>query len=468
MLSDSLPDRDKVFMSDRSYRPLPHVEEVGEHLQLSVRSFPDGSCRISFSLRGLWAIGFSTDPFSEWAKAAIERLRDRPDGCFIPSDGKEDFYVDASEFLSLETNFSGRRMRAALVLVNDAVVKQAVASGIRAEVIEIFGMADSEAREKRFRELYGVEVSGHLSGLSSHVAAPGVSSPSVEVSEVASDGPDLSGGGASGSKDDPGQGLDDADSETWDFERLVPVVERQLGGRVGPTVIARDMHTFLGSGDRFRQWFLYQAERCKLIEGQDYVDGFLREIPQKSKRGARPKEFLITLRAAKEIGMVGSSHRSKALRLYFIDCERRLYAGEGPPPGVVLPAEPGGNEVARPEPQYAWRPREVLDSTFYAPEGRDHGLTAETLPMTLFDFLVLSRIPAFYAATVAPRLEQELCGDSLFERVRNGVARQPVDGRIFFARAVLDAWWMKNAEDVVRGAKNDSLWVFSRGINPPR
>ncbi len=70
MLSDSLPDRDKVFMSDRSYRPLPHVEEVGEHLQLSVRSFPDGSCRISFSLRGLWAIGFSTDPFSEWAKAA--------------------------------------------------------------------------------------------------------------------------------------------------------------------------------------------------------------------------------------------------------------------------------------------------------------------------------------------------------------------------------------------------------------
>ncbi len=166
--------------------------------------------------------------------------------------------------------------------------------------------------------------------------------------------------------------------------------------------------------------------------------------------------------------MVGSSHRSKALRLYFIDCERRLYAGEGPPPGVVLPAEPGGNEVARPEPQYAWRPREVLDSTFYAPEGRDHGLTAETLPMTLFDFLVLSRIPAFYAATVAPRLEQELCGDSLFERVRNGVARQPVDGRIFFARAVLDAWWMKNAEDVVRGAKNDSLWVFSRGINPPR
>jgi hypothetical protein len=75
VLSDSPhPDRDKVFMSDRSYRVLPQVEQIGDHLQLEVRSFPDRSRRMSFSLRGVWAIGFSTDPFSEWAKAAIERL----------------------------------------------------------------------------------------------------------------------------------------------------------------------------------------------------------------------------------------------------------------------------------------------------------------------------------------------------------------------------------------------------------
>jgi hypothetical protein len=92
----------------------------------------------------------------------------------------------------------------------------------------------------------------------------------------------------------------------------------------------------------------------------------------------------------------------------------------------------------------------------------------DTLPMTLLDFLVFSRIPKPYAETIAPGLEQQICGDSLYERVRNGVSRHPVDGRIFFARAVLDAWWLSNAFDIIKQSKENTFWVFSRGINLPQ
>ncbi len=51
----------------------------------------------------------------------------------------------------------------------------------------------------------------------------------------------------------------------------------------------------------------------------------------------RPRvDYVVTLDAAKEIGMVDRGPRGKELRRYFIDCERRLLDREQAVPGKAI------------------------------------------------------------------------------------------------------------------------------------
>ncbi len=465
MLSDSPhPDRDKVFMSDRSYRVLPQVEQIGDHLQLEVRSFPDRSRRMSFSLRGVWAIGFSTIEFLDWARSAVARLEARPEPRFFASEDKKDIYVDASEFLALEDNFSGRRMRAALALVNEAVVKEAVASGIRAELVALFSIDDIEVRVQRIRDLCGVEVAAGLAGAGPEVASPAGEEVVQTESFVVVESKHQTGGGGVARED-----RDDVGPEGVDIEP--PGGDEVSVISVPFTEFRFNKHGFRTAVQDGEGWFV-RSDVCGALGIANS-----RSVSSRLEDDEKGVGFIDTLGGRQKVALVNESglyslifgSNKTGARIF-----RRWVTSE------VLPTIrktggyqgrgrlPHSGEVARSEPRYAWRPREVLDSTFYAPEGPDFGLRMDTLPMTLLDFLVFSRIPKPYAETIAPGLEQQICGDSLYERLRNGVSRHPVDGRIFFARAVLDAWWLSNAFDIIKQSKENTFWVFSRGINLPQ
>jgi phage anti-repressor protein len=126
--------------------------------------------------------------------------------------------------------------------------------------------------------------------------------------------------------------------EAFDFGRLVPVSEREVGGVLQPTVSARDVHTFLAVGRDFPTWFAAEVERRKLRQGPDYEIFNFPRSGEIKRRGGSQNEYALSLSAAKEIGMAGDGPRSKAVRRYFIEQERRFLAGEPPLPGSVPPA----------------------------------------------------------------------------------------------------------------------------------
>ena len=137
-------------------------------------------------------------------------------------------------------------------------------------------------------------------------------------------------------------GSDPVGAEPWDeafdFGRLVPVSEREVGGVFQPTVSARDVHTFLAVGRDFPTWFTAEAERRKLLQGPDYKIINFPRSGEIRRRGRSPHEYALALSAAKEIGMAGDGPRSKAVCQYFIEQERRFLAGEPPLPLSVPPA----------------------------------------------------------------------------------------------------------------------------------
>lgn len=140
-----------------------------------------------------------------------------------------------------------------------------------------------------------------------------------------------------GGRADASKAVDDEPwDEAFDFGRLVPVTRCEIGGKAQISVIARDVHTFIGSADDFPTWFKDQVARCSLSVAVDYEEVF-REKPE-NPRGGRPRrDYALTLAAAKKVAMAASGSRGNAVREYFIEQERRLLAGEPPLPGSVSP-----------------------------------------------------------------------------------------------------------------------------------
>ena len=83
-----------------------------------------------------------------------------------------------------------------------------------------------------------------------------------------------------------------------------------------PTVLARDLHQFLGAGSEFSHWFKRMCE-YGFSEGTDFSP-FLTE-----SSGGRPaQDAQLTIEMAKEICMLQRNERGKQARQYFIQLEK--------------------------------------------------------------------------------------------------------------------------------------------------
>ncbi len=403
--------RNSMRMKDSSYRSVASPSEVGHYLNLAVRSFPDGRKVLSFSLHGLWSCTMTSDCFRRWSDRILQAGRE---GHHVRQSAKEggDIFVDACRVRNVIGRSSSRRSIAALGLVEDALFKMRVAAGV------------AEARasfDETARSLALVAAS-----------AAGTTSPAKAIDHEA-----LS--------DDQAFYAETTDGEVGgpDLEqvgRFVPILEREIGGRKVLSVIARDVYLFVGSGRGFSHWFDDQRAGCRLIEGVDYVDGISGKSAQNSARGRPRVDYMLTLDAAKEIGMVDKGPRGKELRQYFLECERRLASGE-----------PGLQSIAAVAPQL---PAVVLADPPLVPR-----LSAETVPLSVRSYLSTKGfgrggIGLQFADGLGGLLSSQAQKELVVSLVTAGdpacwFYRHPETGDLLFSRPALDAWWAAHEGEIV-------------------
>ena len=108
---------------------------------------------------------------------------------------------------------------------------------------------------------------------------------------------------------------------------LFALVSQSIGGETQQTVSGRELQAALESKRDYSSWAKYQIERAGFIENADYVKTQDLSSPNlvNSKSRARARtEYHFTISAAKEIAMMSGSPKGKEVRLYFIECEKRL------------------------------------------------------------------------------------------------------------------------------------------------
>ena len=113
---------------------------------------------------------------------------------------------------------------------------------------------------------------------------------------------------------------------------LVAVTEGVIGGVTCLVVNAKALWVSLGVGRDFSAWLKNRIEEYNFLENVDFdVSHVFGENPQ----GGRPSlEYRLTLDTAKEIAMVERTPQGRKVRQYFIECEKKLYAGQTIEPKV--------------------------------------------------------------------------------------------------------------------------------------
>ena len=115
---------------------------------------------------------------------------------------------------------------------------------------------------------------------------------------------------------------------------IISIQQQSIGTDLVQTVNARNLHAFLGVGKIFGAWMPDRIQRHGFIEGQDFVCTQGLSIPNLESPKSRAqwtKEYALTIEAAKHIAMAEHTAKGKEARDYFIECERRLFAGEAAP-----------------------------------------------------------------------------------------------------------------------------------------
>lgn len=116
---------------------------------------------------------------------------------------------------------------------------------------------------------------------------------------------------------------DDTTDHTNDGSPFPAISETVVGAGLVRTTNGRDLHRFLKVGRDFSTWMTERLSRYGFVENVDYVTD---EVSPKSgeNSGGRPRlEYALTLDTAKEIAMVENNKQGRAVRRYFIECERR-------------------------------------------------------------------------------------------------------------------------------------------------
>ena len=106
---------------------------------------------------------------------------------------------------------------------------------------------------------------------------------------------------------------------------LIPTFDGIINGELQPLVNARDLHTFLESGQEFSAWIAKRIEKYGFVQDQDFLINL-----SKTPTGGRPTtDYHITLDMAKELSMVERNAKGKQARQYFIACEKALIGDVG-------------------------------------------------------------------------------------------------------------------------------------------
>ena len=86
-------------------------------------------------------------------------------------------------------------------------------------------------------------------------------------------------------------------------------------------VMGRDLHSFLGIGRDYTNWFKQMVE-YGFEQGKDFTPDLARS------NGGRPRaDHIISLDMAKEISMIQRTDKGKQARQYFLECERQAKSG---------------------------------------------------------------------------------------------------------------------------------------------
>ena len=112
---------------------------------------------------------------------------------------------------------------------------------------------------------------------------------------------------------------------------LPEVVRRDVGGIPVATVDARQLHAALRVSTRFPTWIKRRIALFDLSEGEDYTQRFIPNFGNKAAaddatptKGARPTEYALTIKAAKQVALGERNAIGKAIRSHFIRCEEAL------------------------------------------------------------------------------------------------------------------------------------------------
>jgi len=109
---------------------------------------------------------------------------------------------------------------------------------------------------------------------------------------------------------------------------LIPLLTAEVGAESVPTCNARDLHSSLQVGRDFSTWIKDRIEQYGFVEGDDYspVLGSDRSPNLASKRrgGQNRVDYHLTLDMAKELAMIENNEIGRAVRRYFIQCEKAL------------------------------------------------------------------------------------------------------------------------------------------------
>ncbi len=98
---------------------------------------------------------------------------------------------------------------------------------------------------------------------------------------------------------------------------LVPVFAGTINGQPAQLCNARDLHAFLKVGTKFADWIGGRVAEYGFTPGDDFS-----EVSEKVARGRPRTEYHLTLDMAKELAMIENNDQGRAVRRYFIQCER--------------------------------------------------------------------------------------------------------------------------------------------------
>lgn len=170
------------------------------------------------------------------------------------------------------------------------------------------------------------------------------------------------------------------------IDRFVAVVSREVGGRMVPTVNARELHRFLECDQDFQNWMLTSIQELGYTEGQDFVVEIKRKGADASGRVCGQIEYFLTRESALDLALVATGPKGRMMRRDAMDCEEIAFGATadieavGPAclPGFRTPfvrnepVEPAESQEAFPLLVIDWSRRNELRGCSLAARGLWH------------------------------------------------------------------------------------------------